>query len=262
MSGMVLKAGDVRPMTRGMRGLDLRDFAKTAEEVLAAARVQAERIIIEARLRAESERQAIRQQAHDEGHQAGVAEGQAAALAEARERFAAEQQALSSVLKDLLGKFQAQREQMYLAARRDVIVLAATIAGRVVGRLSEDNEIAPEAAITAAQEAVELVGKATEVTIRVHPADRQALEQLAKEVQDAAVSSRHIRLVDDPAVGRGGVIVETSDCTVDAQTESRVQRIADELVTNWRPRAKVLGLAEKTSKSQNVKTLKPDDAET
>ena len=247
MSGVVLKAGDSRAMTRGLCSLDLRDFARSAEDMVAAARAEAQRIVQEARLRAESERAAVRQQAHRQGYEGGMTEGraagEAAALAEARERFAKEQQALLAALRDLLERFQAQREQLYLAARRDVVVLAVAVARRIVSGLDAMGEAAPEAALAAAQEAMDLVGKATEALIRVHPADRQALEKLAKDVQNDLQSSRHVRLVEDAAVGRGGVIVETAEGSVDARAMSRVERIADELVTDWRQRVQTLRLA-------------------
>ena len=131
---------------------------------------------------------------------------------------------------------------MYLAARRDVVVLAMAIAQRIVSRLAGLADAAPEMAAEACRQALELVGEATEAVIRVHPDDRRALEQIAEGLSRAVQSSRHLRLVEDPSVGRGGVVVETADCAVDAQAASRVERIADELVTDWRQRMKALAI--------------------
>jgi flagellar assembly protein FliH len=242
MSGTVIKAGDARALTRGLYSLDLRDIAGKAEAMLSTARSEAARLVEEARRQALAEREGIRQSAQRKGYAEGGAAGRAAALEEARKRFAEEQTALTVALGDLLGAFGARREELYLAARRDVVVLAMAIAQRIVSRLAGMADAAPEMAAEACRQALELVGEATEAVIRVHPDDRRALEQIAEGLSRAVQSSRHLRLVEDPSVGRGGVVVETADCAVDAQAASRVDRIADELVTDWRQRMKALAI--------------------
>jgi len=53
-----------------------------------------------------------------------------------------------------------------------------------------------------------------------------------------------VRLVEDATVARGGAVVSTADCEVDATAQSRIERIADELLATWRERAAALGIAQ------------------
>jgi flagellar assembly protein FliH len=246
MSGAVIKADQARLALRGRYSLDLRDISRQAEDMIAAARAEAARIVTEARDQAESVREAIRQEAQRSGYQKGLAEGReqgrAEALAQAREQFAADQVSLVQALGGVVEKFEAQREKLYLAARRDVVVLAVALARRIVAKLPELGDAAGDAAVKACEEALDLVRGATEVVIHTHPDDWAAVEHLADEVQRAMQSSRSIRVVEDASIGRGGVALESADCAIDAKASSRVDRIAAELVAGWQKRMKELSL--------------------
>jgi len=246
MSGVIIKAGDVGRVTRSLRSLNLRDIAEQAEAMLAAARVEAERIVSEARREAQAGREGVRQAAHDEGRAEGLAEGKQAghqaALAEAREQFAADQSALQSALSKLLEDLGERREQLYASARRDVVVLAIVIASRIVRRFASLEAVAPDAAMDACEEAFGMLQAASEVVVRTHPDDAASIERLAGQVAEQIKTSRHVRIVEDESVGRGGVRVAAADTAVDATIDSRIERIADELVTDWRQRAATLGI--------------------
>jgi flagellar assembly protein FliH len=245
MSGALLKAGEVGALRGGMSSLDLRDISRQAEEILAAARAEADQIAGQARKQLDAEREVVRQAAHRSGYEKGMAEGRetgrSAALEEARERFLKDQASLVSALTELLNTFSAQRERMYLAARRDVVVLAIAIARRITAKFEVMDEVAPDLAVQACEEALALVGEATKAVVHTHPDDWQAVESLTETLADS-VQSRHIRVVRDASVGRGGVVLETGDSAVDAQVGLRVDRIADELVTDWRERLKRLSI--------------------
>ena len=246
MSG-IIKANDTRHTSRGMYSLDLRDIAREAESIVAAARAEAERIVEDARARAEVEgrstKEAARREGHGQGMTEGRASGRAAALAEAREEFGRKQESLVTALSKLVGDFDKRREYLYAACRRDVVVLAVAIASRICERFAGMADEASDAAVRACEEALSMVRGATDVVIRVHPEDSAALAQMADQLASSVKSSRHVRIVDDPAIGRGGVEVGAADSTIDATIRSRVEHIADELVTDWRRRMKELSLA-------------------
>ncbi len=246
MSRVIIKAGEVGRVTRSLSSLNLRDIAGQAEAMLAAARVEAERIVEDARCQAEAGRAAVRQAAHDEGHAEGLAEGRQTgrqtALAEAREQFATDQSALQSALSKLLENLGERREQLYASARRDVVVLAIVIASRIVQRFASVEAVAPEAAADACEEALRLLQSASEVVVRTHPDDAAAIERLAGRIAEKTRDSRHVRIVEDDSVGRGGVHLAAADTAIDATIGSRIERIADELVTDWRHRAETLGI--------------------
>lgn len=242
----VIKAHDQMRLSSGLHSLDLRDIAKQAESFLASARAEAERIVQEARAQAEVERQSIHQVATRKGYDQGLVKGAEAgrekALAEAKASFSEDQDLLVSTLSKLIGDFDERRERLYAAARLDVVVLAIAIASRLSEKFSLMEDIAPDAAVQACREALVLLRDATEVVIRVHPEDSAALGHLADQLASAMKTSRHFRIVEDHDIDRGGVKVEASDSSVDATITARIERIADELVTDWRKRMKDLSI--------------------
>jgi len=246
MSGVVIKAGDARVLSRGMYSLDLRDISRQADDMLTAARKEARRVIAQAHQEAESQQEVIRQTAHRDGYTKGLTEGRAAgedtALSEARERFSKDQASLVSSLTELLDAFSDQRERMYLAARRDVVVLAIAIARRFSRRFEVMEDVTQSVAVDACHEALDLLHDATEAVIRVHPEDWSAVERFTRALDDSTRSSRHVRVLKDASIKQGGVTVETANSTIDATVASRVDRIADELVTDWRSRMKTLSI--------------------
>jgi flagellar assembly protein FliH len=229
-----------------MYSFDLRDIARQAEGMLSDARKEADRLIHAARTQSSIERESVRQSAQRLGREQGIRQGwetgRSEALQETREKLAGDQAPMISALSKLLEEFGQRREQMYLAARRDVVVLAIAIARRIVSGLGDIEEAAPQAAAEACAEALELLKDATDAVVRIHPDDWDAVSQMVTSLADSMQSSPHVRVEKDPEVGRGGVVVETGQGTVDATAASRVDRIADELVTHWRQRMKELSI--------------------
>ena len=123
-----------------------------------------------------------------------------------------------------------------------MVVLAVAAARRIVARLPELNETASAAAVKACEEALDLVRGASEVVVRANPDDWAALDHLAEEIRRSMQGSRNMRVVEDESIGRGGVVLEGPDCLVDATAASRVDRIADELMADWRKRMTELSL--------------------
>lgn len=242
MSRAVIKGGEGRVVSQGYCSLDLRDISARVGSMVEEARREAARIIAEARAEAAAIRQREAAAGREEGLREGLAKGQesgsAAALAEARDRFAAEQAALVSTLSDLTQQFLAKRERLYLEARQDVIVLAIAIASRICDKLAGAEELSLSSSMQACQDALGMLSEATQVVLRAHPADAAAIERYCDEWSRTVKTTRHVRIVEDAAVGRGGVIVESAESAVDATIASRVERIADELVAGWRERLK------------------------
>ncbi len=246
MSSAVIKAGDAKMLSRGMYSLDLRDISRQAEEMLDSARAQAQETLVQARARIEVERETVLRQAREAGYEEGKAEGHSAGhaegLSQAQTQFAADQASLISTLNSFVDEFGAQREQLYLAARRDVVILAIVISRRIVERLPEIEGAAAEAAAEACEAALELVRSATEVVVRAHPAEWAAVESLTSDLQQKMKASGHFQIVEDDSIGRGGVVVESADSKVDATAASRVEKIADALIHQWRQRLRELAI--------------------
>lgn len=253
MPKVVIKAGEQSAIPQGGLRLELRDVSQKVENTLHTARREAELILQSAKSKTHADRVAALEKARRDGHEAGIAlgrkQGYEQALAEAREKFAADQGKLTAALTKMAADFARWREEFYVAAKQDAVLLGIEIARRLVGRAAEIGDPG-EGAQEAARAALELVGKATEVMIRVHPLDRAALATLveagaigAPALQAALAGTQHVRLIEDEAIERGGVSVRTADCELDATVGGRLDRIADELLAQWRQRRKELGLS-------------------
>ncbi|HPF37266.1 MAG TPA: FliH/SctL family protein [Phycisphaerae bacterium] len=242
----LIKAGSQRMAAAGLAGVSLRDIHREAESYLAEARARADEIIAEAVADAERNKSAIheqsRRQGFAEGMETGRREGHEAALADARKRFAEDQKKLVSMMVELISQFVEKRERFFAQSRQDVVLLGVAIARRLCERLTASDEFAAEISRQAVEEALACVRSATDVAIRVHPEDASLMDAFVDTRSQRGVDGRHVRVVEDAAIDRGGVIVETADTTVDANVTSRIDQIASELAARWRERTEELNL--------------------
>src|SRR5262245_61906399 len=220
MSRTVLKSGELRATSRGGCNVDLRDISQQAREMLDAAREEAARLADQIRRQSEQRStQALKdaqKNGYDDGFSKGREAGYAAALAEARKAFSAEQGELVTTLRNMVDVFRSSRERLLVEARQDCLTLAIAIASRVIHDLTTAGDVASASAIEACREALELVGAQTDVVVRAHPDDCAALERFCGEAHAGIQSSRHVKLVPDASCTRAGVLVETIDSRVDA----------------------------------------------
>jgi flagellar assembly protein FliH len=246
MSRTVLKSGQLQAASRGGCNVDLRDISQQAREMLDAARAQAVRLTDENRRQSEQRATQALQAAQKNGFEDGFAKGRetgyATALEEARKAFAAEQRELVTTLRNMVDAIRTSRERLLVEARQDCLTLAIAIGSRVIHDLTGSGENASAAAIEACREALELISAQTDVVIRAHPDDCEALERFCGEAHAGLQSSRHVKLVPNSGSSRAGVIVETADSRVDATVDEKIRRIADELVADWKARMAKLSL--------------------
>jgi flagellar assembly protein FliH len=110
---------------------------------------------------------------------------------------------------------------------RSAIQVASAIAARLIRR---ELTHSPEIALALVREALELVGGAGDVQVRMHPDD---VRQLGAEVERLSAELSRLgqtRLVADPNVTRGGCRVETRFGAIDQQFEAQLARIEQELL--------------------------------
>lgn len=245
MSRSVIKRGETKSLAKGAFRLDLRDVSTHVEAAAAAARVEADRLLSDARAQARREVDRIREDARREGFADGLAagheEGRRQALDEARRKLATDQRMLIDTMNAIIRQFRERRDQLLLAARRDALALAIAIARRITDKVSQDSEMAPATAVDACREALGLIGRASEVRVRVHPEDLAALKQFLTRA-DLSAFGGDIDVIADDEIARGGAVAQTNDCRIDAAVSQRVERIADALLADWRERGEALGV--------------------
>jgi flagellar assembly protein FliH len=158
---------------------------------------------------------AARQSGYQDGYRDGLV-----ALDGFKQSFAAQTTAqLGALLKSLGDGLDGMQQDM----ARTLAISATQLARQIVRA-----ELASQPALVAqvAQEAVDtLLLSARHITLRVHPDDRAFVAQGAADV----LAARGARILADPAMTRGGVLVESDIGVIDASLEARWRRAAASL---------------------------------
>jgi flagellar assembly protein FliH len=115
------------------------------------------------------------------------------------------------------------RRSMIRETERQMVQLALSIARRIVRR---EVAIDSELTLTMARVALERLGDSTAVTIRLHPEDFQATCRQC----EALFTGSHVTVTPDPAVARGGCLVQSDFGYVDASVDAQFQELARALL--------------------------------
>ncbi len=168
--------------------------AGRARDILERAEAEASRILETAR----AGRERVLAEAEQEGYRSGLA------------RAAGE-----------LARAAAERDRMVQSAGDDLVKLAVAVAGKVLGReVERDGHVEALAA-----SALEALRHRREVILRVNPADAPGLRREAGRLGGLLAGTPSIAIREDPAVGRGGLLVETEAGTLDARLETRLEAV-------------------------------------
>ncbi len=168
------------------------DAAEVAKGLVASAEVRAEEI----RSYASAEVEALRAEAVRSGREEGFASAT-----------------------ELLARAASERDELLACAERDLVKLAFAIAKSVLASAVGRD---PDAVVESAARALDAARHATAVRLRAHPADRRALESARPDLAARLSRAAFLELVDDPAVARGGVVVESEAGTVDDRLETQL----------------------------------------
>ncbi len=128
-------------------------------------------------------------------------------------------QAAAEVLNTLLAA-RAEAARTLIAARPAAAALAARMAARIVGRAVETSPVVMGE--IAAQALAGARARGGRIKVRVHPDDRAALAAARPQLLARLAEGAALDLVDDPAVGRHGCVVETSAGRLDARLETQL----------------------------------------
>jgi flagellar assembly protein FliH len=156
-----------------------------------------------------------RQQGYEEGYRDGTAALEGFKLSHQREA--------SAQLGALLEGFDAQFAALDRRLAQNISQLAVQLARQV---LRAELQQHPAVVASVAAEAVAgVVLSARQITVHVHPADLPLVAEGAEE----ALRGRGARLVPDPGLERGGVLVQSDAGCVDGRIEARWAQAAASL---------------------------------
>ena len=184
----------------------IEDAESETEEILVAARAEANRLIAEA----QSGMAQLEREASERGEQ------------EARARMTDELNAAVADLRDQLAHSLTELEQLYsLMATRtehDLVKLALEVARKVIHR---EVTIDPEISLTLVRVAIARLHPRASATVRLHPEDFSYVDA---RLETSAAGCR-IEIIADTTVGRGGCIVQSEHGDIDARIEQQFATI-------------------------------------
>ncbi|MDI6895086.1 MAG: FliH/SctL family protein [Bacillota bacterium] len=165
----------------------------------------------------------VRERAEREGWEAGFAAGQEEGRALARRETEETLHGVLALLED------ARRERLVILrqAQQDAVRMALDLAARILER---EVSLSPE---VVREQAAALLGRfehGEKATLHVHPDDVAVMQPWLPELAGACGAS--LDAVADPAVGRGGVMVETEHGYLDGRLDRQLRRLGEALL-NW-----------------------------
>ena len=146
-------------------------------------------------------------------------------------RFDREHTDLVAAMQQAIAEIDAMKEDLRIAAEKDLLDFAVNVAGKLtfaIGRLHR------ESARANLRRAVELVGAATHVTIRVHPCELASMNTFAEALLRRSDASRAVSIVADDSLAAGGCQVEAGGTSVDASLETQVDELLSLLLGETR----------------------------
>ncbi len=222
------KAG---PLTKGASVFDLGDLTRESKHLVQEAKQQAQQIMRQAEQEAAKLVDSATERGFAEGEDRGFAqgreEGHQAGRAEAIAQFTTQLKDLQVSFTAALEQWEADRNDMVLAAREDVLRLALAVAEKVTYRIIQtDSTVIGEQLA----EALALLVAPRAVTVAIAPQDRALVEAMLPELIDKINTCTHAAIRDDPSVTRGGCVISTGAGRIDATIERQIQRIVDTLL--------------------------------
>jgi flagellar assembly protein FliH len=164
----------------------------------------------------------------EEASRVGYEDGYAAGRTRAAEDAAAEIRALSAgvtsalnALESAAAALSAQQSVTVADAERHITAMAVQIAETILGRELAACDAAARDAIT---RALQLAPPRVDATARLHPDDIATIGDL-----ESLAGDRTVTLLADPAVERGGCVLDVGPCRIDAQVGPALARVRKEL---------------------------------
>ena len=227
----VIKSGQEFKLVRQLTTIDLADHLAEAHEVVSAARHRARAITTQAQRDAAVALQEAKKEGyatgHEKGYRDGVEAGKAQGLEESAERFSREQATLCAAFDAVLTEFSERQGGLLIEARHDVLQFAVALARRVAQRVGEVDRTAATANL---EQALRLVVRKTDLTVRVNPIDAETMRRFAGDLVTRVGWCEHVTVVENPSIAPGGCTVVAGATEVDAGIDTQMDEIVRLLV--------------------------------
>lgn len=235
----VIKGGVGLPCVGSLGTLELSDHLEEAARIRRQAREEANELI----RRASEEASLIRRDAYDSGYaegrsdgqrkgrEEGFLEGRAEGFESAKKEHGQSVQKLIGTLQSAAAALDEEKESNLLMTEKNILECVLSLVSKIAADLGRFDRCVVERNL---KRAVRHVGSATALSLRVHPDDVSEAKLLTGNPSSSFLSARHIEVVADESIHRGGVLLKTPDTTVDATIDSQLNAIRDLLLASYR----------------------------
>lgn len=189
---------------------------KEAQEIIEKARAEAQEIIA----KAHEEEQEILDKSNRDGFKAGHEEGYKEGKAEA-ERLVAR-------IHKMIEGIQTKRQEILDGTEQQIVNLVILIARKVVKIMSDNQKSVIMANVVQALKKVKGSG---DVTLRVNLSDVKLTTEHIGEFIHQVENIKHISIVEDSSVEKGGCIVETDFGAIDARIASQLGELETQILS-------------------------------
>jgi flagellar assembly protein FliH len=189
-----------------------------AAEILARAQHEAEALLEDARVQADT----LREAAWQEGFHDGQTTGRSAMEMTLRDEWEAEKRALRAQIQDLVTEIGTAREALWQRQEAEMVAFVLTIARQVIKTEVAQN---PEIVRNIIQNALRRVTDKEHVRIRVSLSDAARVRTMRDELMAMTDGLRQLEILDDRRVGDGGCVIETGAGTIDAKIETQLAEV-------------------------------------
>jgi type III secretion protein L len=169
------------------------EAGQEAHQIIVEAQAQAAAILAEA----EAARKVLIESGHDQGYQEGLT---------------CWNQSVEAAI--------AERDAYLARCESEVLKMAVRIAEKILG---EELRTHPDKIVGIVREALTSVRRERSLSLRVNPEDADRVRTHATALAASLGPNREIQVIADPAVGRGGCLVESELGTIDARLETQLR---------------------------------------
>lgn len=185
-----------------------------AEDLEKKAQEKAEAIIKKAQEETEEEKKNVLAKAREKGEQEGLKKGQ--------EKMDREIERILTELEKKLENGKKARRESLIAAQKDILELALAISKRII---KEESQLNPEIIMGNIEEAVKRINDKENIAFVISPKDLEVVEKNKEIIIQKVAGLKYIRILEDPNIERGGLVIETNYGTIDATLSSMTAQL-------------------------------------
>jgi flagellar biosynthesis/type III secretory pathway protein FliH len=198
------------------------DVASRAKQYIDTVREQAQQLLRDSQIEC-TRMQAL---AKDEGTRLGEKQVEGLAMQMAGQIAEKRIQEAACSVKALCEDLETATQQWLRQWQHETITLAIGISEKILSRQIESD---PSILISWIEDSVRLIQGQRQILLRIHPEDAARLSSAISELIEDMQPSIEIQVVEDVAVGKFGVILQTPDTTIDRSLQTQLKRLVEEL---------------------------------